>query len=195
MDKLTIANYDKNAKQIAKLHCNLTPVKLYQLIRYFFSPHESVIDIGCGIGRDCYWLQQQGFVVTGIDASQGMLQQAHQRYPTINFIHDTLPNLIKLRDVEYVNVLCSAVVMHLNPENLSIAIKNLLRITHNNGVILLSFRGTSAINYREDGKLYAPITQEQIINLFLKQDALLLYQSQDREQGRGHLWHNLVFRK
>jgi SAM-dependent methyltransferase len=41
-------------------------------------PGERILDIGCGTGRHAVALAQRGFVVTGVDISAGMLNQARQ---------------------------------------------------------------------------------------------------------------------
>ncbi len=35
-----------------------------------------VLDIGCGTGNNVIWLQEQGFIVTGIDSSELAVQMA-----------------------------------------------------------------------------------------------------------------------
>ena len=57
----------------------------------------SVLDLGCGTGRHTLWLAAAGAVVTAIDFSQGMLEQAQSKpgADQIRFIahdlHETLP--------------------------------------------------------------------------------------------------------
>jgi len=65
--------------------------------------------VGFGIGRDKNWLNQQGYPAMGIDASEGMLNQAKQFYPEVKFIEDTLPDLKMLNEQCFKNILCSAI--------------------------------------------------------------------------------------
>lgn len=44
-----------------------------------FSGYHSIIDFGCGTGALCSVLNQKGMIVTGIDASQKMLQIAEEK--------------------------------------------------------------------------------------------------------------------
>jgi 2-polyprenyl-3-methyl-5-hydroxy-6-metoxy-1,4-benzoquinol methylase len=39
---------------------------------------ESILDVGCGIGRHALPLAQRGYRVTGVDISQGTLAQARK---------------------------------------------------------------------------------------------------------------------
>ena len=195
MDQQTIEIYNQSAKQIAALHKNLVPQSIYQLVDQFFVRGAACADIGCGIGRDSHWLSQQGYPITGIDAAEGMLLEARQRYPGLHFIHDSLPLLKKIKDGDFTNVLCSAVIMHLESDQLATAIFHLLRIMIIGGVVVISFRGTDNENNREDGKLYTRILVDEMIATFSKYGAMTLNYERKYEPGRDLEWHNLVFRK
>ena len=80
----------KKLKTIAKLHSTLIPERIYELISNYFIPNGISADIGCGIGRDTNWLDQQGYSVVGLDASKGMLEQAQNNFPVLHFVQDTL---------------------------------------------------------------------------------------------------------
>ena len=76
MDITTINIYNQEAESIAKLHASLTPCRIYELIDKYFIKNKSTADIGCGIGRDVNWLNDNDFPSIGVDASEGMLKQA-----------------------------------------------------------------------------------------------------------------------
>jgi ubiquinone/menaquinone biosynthesis C-methylase UbiE len=195
MDSQTIAAYDNTAVQVADLHARLVPTGIYQLIEQFFIQGKKCADIGCGIGRDSAWLSKNGFEIVGVDASEGMLQEAKNRYPTVDFIKDSLPLLAKFSDLAFSNILCSAVIMHLEANQIGSAVTNLMRIATESGVVILSFRGTQSDDCREGGKLYIPIDPQNLIALFAEAGAILLHQEGVFEHGRGLEWISLVFRK
>lgn len=195
MDKLTIEAYDFDAEKVAKLHESLIPERLYQLALEYFIPGGKTLDIGCGSGRDTGWLARNGFETLGIDASSGMLEQAIKRHPELTFQQIALPDLAGIADGFYSNVLCSAVLMHLEQASLQIAAKNILRVLDESGVLLLSFRGTRESDKRENGKLYETIAKNEAIGLFEREGGELLFCEATLEIGRDHLWHTFVFKK
>lgn len=195
MDSLTIETYDKEAEKISKQHDALVPERLYQLVLKFFVPRGRSLDIGCGSGRDTAWLAENGFSVMGIDASRGMLEQARQRHPELIFRKIELPELSGIEDGYYSNVLCSAVLMHIEQDFLKIASENILRILRKDGILLLSFRGTKEASNRENGKLYETITKKMAIDLFVSESERLLFYESMLETGRDHVWHTFVFKK
>ena len=44
-----------------------------------------VVDLGCGAGRDFQAFDEQGIDYLGVDASEGMLTVARERFPAANF--------------------------------------------------------------------------------------------------------------
>jgi 2-polyprenyl-3-methyl-5-hydroxy-6-metoxy-1,4-benzoquinol methylase len=195
MDNKTITTYNQSAAQIAALHNTLVPESLYRIMDSYFVSGALCADVGCGIGRDSNWLLQQGYQVTGIDAAEQMLFEAREHYPDILFIHDSLPMLKTIENNLFANVLCSAVIMHLEVDQIALAVVNLVRIMVEGGVIVISFRGTDEVGQREDGKLYTPISTNKLITAFASSGATLLVRESDHEVGRGLEWHNLVFKK
>lgn len=194
MDNQTIQVYNSCAKQIAELHNTLAPARIYHLIKQHFTRNGICADIGCGIGRDSAWLSSHGYPVIGIDASRGMLQQAKQQNPNVHYVHDSLPLLKSQKDSSFINVLCSAVIMHLDDDDIEKTVLNLMRITMPSGVIILSFRGTGSKNHRENGKLYNNIEKEELISLFKNSEADLIHYEIDND-SRNLKWTNIVFRK
>ncbi|RVU83640.1 class I SAM-dependent methyltransferase [Leucothrix sargassi] len=194
MDKKTIASYDESYQAVAKLHHSLSPAWLYELITQHFTPNTSVLDVGCGTGRDCAWLAQNGYAPTGVDASLGMLTIAKESYPSVRFIKDALPELATIASAQYENVLCSAVIMHLPSEQLMDAATHLLRVAKAGGCVLLTYRGSPSADNRESGKLYTPYVPSDVVQVFEQQGATLISHTQNTEEERGHVWENLVFR-
>ncbi len=195
MDLQTISVYDSSAELIAAQHKTLVPTRIYQLINQFFIKDGVCADVGCGIGRDSAWLFGQGYPVIGMDASEGMLQQAKGNYPYIHFVHDGLPQLEKQADASFANVLCSAVIMHLPDNQIACAVTNLVRIITAGGVLIISFRGTNSKDHRENGKLYNSIEVDKLISMFVRSGAMLLHSEIDLEEDRRMEWTNIIFKK
>ena len=93
MDTQTLAAYDRMAAAYAAdWHTQPAASDMHALLLGHFRPGPTA-DIGCGSGRDTAWLAEQGFAVTGFDASEGLLTEARQRYPDLDFRHAALPDL------------------------------------------------------------------------------------------------------
>ena len=195
MDQQTIDAYDKDAVKIAELHASLVPHRLYALIQTYFIAHGKTVDVGCGIGRDSFFLQQTGFEVIGVDASIGMLNQAKALYPSVGFFQDDLPNLPTLPDITFDNVLCSAVLMHLDSHNVWKAVRRLLNLLKPHGVLIVTLRGTQQPDLRENGKLYQPVDLSVLRQFLEDHAAQIVHDEQDIEPQRQLTWYNVVIKK
>jgi len=195
MDQQTIEIYNKEAENIAQLHSTLIPERIYELTKQFFIKNGKTLDVGCGIGRDTNWLCQQGYQAIGIDASSSMLNYAKSLYPDVDFILDHLPNLKTQGYVTFDNILCSAVLMHLNDADFMASCDRLWSLLAANGVFIASFRGTTAQDYREKGKLYNPIAIDVFLKFFTARQCIILVNESLADKSRGLVWHNFVIKK
>ena len=195
MDKQTIETYDREAERIAQLHSSLTPGRLYTLITEYFTKSGNTLDVGCGIGRDTNWLNQHDYPALGVDASEGMLKQALHLYPQVRFLKDFLPDLTNLNDQTFQNILCSAVLMHLNKAHLEQACLKLVTLLKANGHLIISIRQTNAVDHRENGKLYEPFDINTFKQFFLQHQCKIVLEEQEIEPARQLTWYNFVIRK
>lgn len=195
MDKQTIQSYNQDAKNIAQLHSTLIPEGIYNLVDQFFIKGGKSIDIGCGIGRDTRWLNQNGYPCIGVDASIEMLNEAAILYPAEQFSQDSLPSLNSLSTSSFQNILCSAVLMHIPQENLVGTYEKILDILNKKGILILSFRSSNEPGNREKGKLYEPINAKQLINYFEHIGCEILLKESETEVKRNLTWHNIVIKK
>jgi SAM-dependent methyltransferase len=195
MDKTTIDSYNKDADNIAQLHVSLIPEKLYNLINQHFIKKGLTADIGCGIGRDSHYLSEQGFKVLSVEPSTAMLQKSRELYPYLTLQEDYLPYLNSLNSNSFENILCSAVLMHLHQADIKTACLRLLALLKNEGILIITLRGTHQPDKRENGKLYEDINIASLFQLFTDNQATVLIHEIDLEPKRQLTWHNLVIKK
>jgi 2-polyprenyl-3-methyl-5-hydroxy-6-metoxy-1,4-benzoquinol methylase len=195
MDTLTIDTYNQDAQSISDLHKSLVPERLYQLAKTYFYPNAKTIDIGCGIGSDTHWLNQNGFNAVGIDGSLEMLNFASLNYPETLFIHDYLPELEYTTGEDFTNIFCSAVLMHLTTDNIKLACDRFDSLIGEDACILISYRDTNQSDWRENGKLYTPISADTVVSYFTSKGYKSVVNETTVDTGRGLNWTNLVFKR
>lgn len=195
MDNQTRASYNKNAKSITEKQLAQNPKTIHDLATTFFHKNEKTLDLGSGSGRDTHWLAQNTYQVTGIDFSEGMLTLARKNFPKLEFKQDELPYLKTLNPNEYRNILCSAVLQHVDRSLLLESIRNILRIAAPNARIIVSFRSTKSPDLREDGKLYENYNLNQLAQVFESFGAKILYQKSEKDFDSDLEWHTLVVEK
>lgn len=103
----------------------------------------SVLDVGCGYGRDVATMRGMGFTAHGIDASQAMIDAARERYGDY-FQYAALADLQNWPH-SYDIVHCRNVLVHVAVADLAVTLKNLCRILKSGGtLVLISKEGEGA---------------------------------------------------
>lgn len=195
MDKKTKDSYDKNAHGIEKFHSKIVPTRLYELAKTYFKKEASTLDLGCGIGRDTFWLKENGYNAFGCDFSDELLKIAKAKFNDVNFFHDSLPELKSLENHSVENIFSSAVLQHIPRSDLIEAIRNILRIAIPGARIILSFRGTTSPDNREDGKLYENYQIGQISSILESFGAHVLLEEITEDNERNLKWNTIVCEK
>jgi 2-polyprenyl-3-methyl-5-hydroxy-6-metoxy-1,4-benzoquinol methylase len=195
IDKDTIDVYNKDASNIALIHESLIPHRIYELINQYFIKNADTADIGCGIGRDTNWLNLNGFPCVGVDASDGMIKEAVKKYSNVKFVLDYLPALNCFEHSQFQNILCSAVLMHLDEKSFISACVRLSQLLRINGCLIISFRESNRKNNREENKLYTPINIDLLKSVFEHNNCKILMYETELEIKREINWYNIVIKK
>jgi SAM-dependent methyltransferase len=197
VDTQTIGIYNANAAVFCARYRLIAPTELLQHVRGFFHPGQPTADIGCGSGRDVAWLNAQGFPATGYDASPAMLSEARAAFPGIDVREAALPGLDGIADRAYMNVLCSAVLMHLRREELGSAAASLARVLRPGGRLLLSYRSSEAGGEREaDGRLFTAILPGELTPLLAAAGMRTIRATEQADSYRPAVrWHTLLAEK
>jgi SAM-dependent methyltransferase len=193
MDDATLTAYDNTAKTFSdEWAAQPPPTDLQAVVRQFFI-FGSTADIGCGSGRDAAWLTANGYPTRGFDASEGLLAEARQRYPHIEFSKALLPDLDGIAEGSFTNVLCETVIMHLDPAAVTPAVERLLAILAPGGILYLSWRVEPTDRRDQHGRLYAAFDDARVLRALVVSEMLL-----DEEVGSvssGRLIRRMVARK
>ncbi|MFH2143049.1 MAG: methyltransferase domain-containing protein [Bacteroidota bacterium] len=194
MDKATIDYYNFNAHQIAEFYLSTTG----GISEYFsYLIKGTVLDVGCGSGRDMVILQKNGFDVFGIDASKGLIDFALSKHPQFNsrINFDSLPEL-KTINQKFNSIICSAVLMHLSNEEIFNSLFRFREILHENGKLLISipvFENHSKND--QDSRFYNFVHPEKLILLCERIGFKLMYRwtNNDSAGRTDRKWITLLF--
>lgn len=99
MDRKIVLDWYENQNHIEEMiHWNKGKLKHWEEeVIQFFPAGASVLDIGCGLGREAFALYDKGFAVTGIDISKSILQEVKQlasiNHYNLSFLHYDGKNL------------------------------------------------------------------------------------------------------
>ncbi|HVF18072.1 MAG TPA: methyltransferase domain-containing protein [Steroidobacteraceae bacterium] len=103
-----------------------------------------VLDIGAGSGRDAAWLAERGHSVLAVEPTAAMRAAAMKLHPSsaIEWLDDALPDLtiVHSRGELFDVILISAVWMHLDESERTVAMPRVASLLSSEGLLLLSLR-------------------------------------------------------
>ncbi|MEV1066046.1 class I SAM-dependent methyltransferase [Streptomyces sp. NPDC050263] len=129
----------------------------------------SVLDAGCGSGRDYVELSSRGLEVLGVDLSMGLLKLARGAGCQKLVMSDL--RKLPVRDASFSGVWSCASLVHMPPPGFRKAISEFERILTPGGILFLTVRHGSGNEWRDDGaggarwfQLYAKDEVENIVD-------------------------------
>ena len=197
----TLDYYNAHAKALCSQYDKAIPEAFHRLLARWITPNTSVLELGCGSGRDARFMAGLGACVTATDGSAGMLSEARERKGKPIYRLLSLPasasDVARLRtdnsDKAFDVVVASAVLMHLNDEAFFRTARNIAELTKEDGLLILSVPlGHPA----DDTRFYAARPVEAM--RFTLEDfgfQVLTAEKTNDAAKRAFAWVTLVLRK
>ncbi|EWH05519.1 tellurite resistance protein [Pseudoalteromonas lipolytica SCSIO 04301] len=190
----TIDYYNQNAQAFVDATLDVDLTQLYDEFLPLLPKNGTVLDAGCGSGRDAFIFKERGFIVDAFDISPEIAKLASEylnQEVAVSSFQD-------LKDVEkYDGIWCCASLIHVAKNDLTDAFNNLARALKPQGIVYVSFKygdGEREHNGREFTDLNE-VGLESIIkntNLFI----LKSWQSADQRPERAsETWLNAILHR
>lgn len=195
MDSRTVKYYKEQAEESAELYSSAANgIGIY--FKDFFPAGSSVLDIGCGSGRDLKMLLDMGYDAYGIDASPEMIRAASEIYPELKkrIAEGTIPGEGLFFNRKFECILCSAVLMHITDELINDAVQSIKKNLNPGGRLLVSVPlerdDIDSQGRLGDGRLFIIRTGEYYRKLFEEHGLILTEEmiNNDSLGRRGVIW-------
>lgn len=203
MDPQTLAYYSQNASTISQRYESITN-GLATSFDNAFKPDARVLDIGCGSGRDMALLLRTGRDAYGLEACPELISVAHAHHPELEqrIEQGALPDCPIPFGGDFDGVLCSAVLMHIEPQNYEACVAFIWRVLKPQGTLLYSVpsaRGDVEKSSSRDaaGRLFVADAAPRLRALFLAQGFQLIEEFEnDDSLGRdGVRWASVLMQR
>lgn len=103
-------------------------------------PYEgTVLDIGCGPGRECAYMHKKGYQVTGVDISEGMLKQARLRTPSVSFLPMNIMRL-EFKENSFNAIIARSVILHVSKKDVLQALGEISRVLVPGGAVYAAIK-------------------------------------------------------
>lgn len=203
MDKPTITHFDENSPSLADAYEVVNMGVVHDILLRYLPKNRPVIEIGCGSGRDAAILVDEGFDVTALDASAGMVSEAISRHPTLagRVIHSDfpLPANSPLLSERYGGVISIATVMHVSNAHLFEFAMQVRELLDPGGILVISSsigRGALPDDRDESGRLMIERPAEEIQLLFERTGFRFVTRHDTADaSGRDIRWYTLIMER
>jgi ubiquinone/menaquinone biosynthesis C-methylase UbiE len=172
-EKTTIDSYDQTVDEYIKNVDDLHPIKESKKFLSYLGNNKSILDIGCGPGRDAKIFADQGFEVVGIDLSTKMIEAAINRVKNSKF---KIMDIRKLdfEDNKFDGAWASASFLHIPKKDISKGLQEVYRVLKDKGIFYISVKqGKGEIlkpdeRYNGIQKFWSFFQKEEIENELIK---------------------------
>ena len=194
MDKRTIDYYNRNADWYYWTTVGVDMDVFRKKFASYLPGEASVIDMGCGSGRDVMAFSDMGHNAVGLDGAKELLKLAEERLEIKTIAAD-------LSDYKaaspYDGIWCCASLIHLNDEEKARFFRNLDRNLKHGGVIYISAKEGAETGRDSDGVYTSNCTEAELRRSL--EDAgceVLVTKTTEDAAGRcGVRWLNVFARK
>lgn len=152
----------------------------------------SIVDIGCGSGRDIRYFQNAGFLVEGIDASAELCRLARESTGapiTCTTIQDWIPKR------SYDGIWANASLLHLTLDEMRTFMGRLPELLAEHGTAYMSFKSGIQTGLDAEGRYYSNMQRgilRSMVDAMPDLEIQECWESTDAMGRDGFIWINLI---
>jgi len=187
----TLQYYNDNSVEYAKAVNVADMDRTYERVLKYVPEGGTIVDIGCGSGRDLKHFKEAGYQPCGIDASEGMCRVAHEHSGCPVDCCDALSwNPGKKVDAIWAN----ASLLHLPCKDIITFLKTKSEYLNPNGILYFSMKAGITEGYDEQGRYFTPYS-ESILDSVLAEGKLKVVErwtETDSLARKGFYWEAII---
>ena len=190
----TIEYYDKNAKSFVD---NTADIEFSEMQDSFLSNLKegaSILDFGCGSGRDTRYFLKKGYKVIALDGSAELCKIAEEK-TGVSVIHMDF-NEFEEKD-KYDGIWACSSILHLSRQELKQVLVHMEQALHIGGIIYTSFKYGDFEGMR-NGRFFTDFTEDSFRSFLSEIERLMIKQlwiTRDARPGRlNEKWLNMILR-
>ena len=191
----TIDYYNANVKKFFDDTASVNFTCIQNTFLKLLPKRATILDFGCGSGRDTKYFLEQGCIVEAVDGSLAVCEAA-SKYTGIR-VKQMLFQELNEKEI-YDGIWACASILHVKRRELPEIIRKMSEATKVNGVIYLSFKYGDFEGERS-GRHFTDMTENAIAELLMGFPELEIEKqwiTRDVRSGRGNeRWLNTILRK
>ena len=191
----TLAYYNQHADAFVEGTRNADMSEQYSAFLRYLPSDGSILDLGCGSGRDSAWFSSLGFRVTAVDGSEALCRRVKENYGIEAICMD-------FRDLSFVEefdgIWACASLLHVSKEALPGVLARVSAALKPGGILYASFKYGSGERVC-NGRFFNDYTEQDLSTLLTRENGLTLLEYRITEDVRpdraGERWLNLLARR
>ncbi|TCO69063.1 class I SAM-dependent methyltransferase [Marinisporobacter balticus] len=187
--------YNKNAQDFVENTLKADMSKIYSRFEKHLKTGATLLDLGCGSGRDSLYFINKGYDVVATDYAEELVEHASQ---LLN--HQVLQ--LDMRNLDFDDtfdaIWACASILHIPREEIVLVIRNCERALKKNGIFYLSFKYGDDETFR-NGRFFNSYNEESfqsLMDLFPSLKIIDIWKTADVRVGREEeQWLNIIVEK
>ena len=195
MKNNTLNYYNTNAKSFVSSTLAVDFSQTQDKFLHLLPPTASILDFGCGSGRDTKYFLDAGMQVDATDGSEELCRLASEYtgIPVQQMLFEDLD-----AKAQYDGIWACSSILHLPKDVLKDVLKKMIAALKENGIIYTSFK-YGMFEGERNGRFFTDFTEETFREFVSDVDKIKIEESWitgDVRPGRGdERWLNLILRK
>jgi len=180
---MSINYYNNNADNYINDTFYLSMSELMKEFLSYVGEGGTILDLGCGSGRDALEFQKRGYEVYAVDGSEEMIAHA-SKFLSDKAICATFSDFET--NIRFNGIWALASLLHVPEKDMVFTLRKYRDLLSNEGVFLMSFKNRKN-NYEKDGRCFTCYTKEKLISLFSEVgslDVIKFIDTVDIREGR-----------
>ena len=193
MKENTLEFYNNNCNQYYESTVAVDLSHIYSKFINELEAKSSILDLGCGSGRDSLYFKSKGYTITAIDGSKNLAQLASKLIGQ-DVIVSKFEDL-ELKD-KYNGIWACSSLLHLKHNELEKLLVKIEKALDTNGVLYMSFKYGTKEYIDDKGRYFNCYTEESISKLIEGSTVLKIreiFKTVDVIPGREEVaWLNVI---
>jgi cyclopropane fatty-acyl-phospholipid synthase-like methyltransferase len=179
--------YEENSEEYFSRTVNVDPSSFLNPLLTHLTPGSTVLDIGCGSGRDLLWLKIHGFNPTGLERASQLAEMArhHSQCDVIN--SDFMSYDFSKHSFDC--LLSVGSLVHVKHDELASVISSFLQSLSKGGLFLLTTKCGDGFSKSSDSRVFALWRPEKIEIVFRSLNlSILELSTQESKLRKKDMW-------
>jgi len=156
--------YEQNHRQYFESTVDVDPSPFLEPLAGRLQPGATILDVGCGSGRDLRWLSDRGFKPTGFEHSPGLadLARRHSGCPVIEGDF----HKFDFSALQFDALVLVGSLVHVARETFAAVFRSVCKALVPGGFVLITLKEGTGASRSADGRVFTLWSKEELENIF-----------------------------